>query len=628
MISKTSDVDLVVFDMAGTTVHDGDAVNDSLRGALQAIAQCTVTRDQVNLVMGIQKPVAIRSLLGDSTGRPPSEQLVDRVHDDFVSRMLNYYKTSPIVREIDGVSDLFKTLKSMGIKVGIDTGFNRAVAQVIIDRLGWEKNGLIDVSVTADEVVAARPAPFMVYRCMEKTGVTKVARVVKVGDTPSDLYEGTNAGCGLVVGVTEGSHTAAEMQPHPHTHLIPTVKDLPRVLIESKSITDPTRLLLFTPGPLNTSATVKRAMLRDIGAWDDELIEITREIRTSIQDLAKLPKADGYESVLMQGSGTFGVESVVSSLVPLGGRLLVAVNGAYGERIAIIAKKLGIDTTVLQCDERQPILASAVTDAIQAGKKFDVVAVVHCETTTGLLNPIQEIGAAVKKLGCRLIIDAMSSFGGIEIDWRAVGVDALVSSSNKCIEGVPGFSFAIIRRDWLESAKGHARSLSLDVVEQWLGFETHGRFRFTPPTHVLRAFQQALRELKDEGGVAARETRYRANHRTLIGGMTAMGFGMAIDPIHQSHFITTFLEPEKFEFTTFYKALRDRGLIIYAGKLTATKCFRIGNIGRLYETDIRDLLLAIGQVLDEQGITNHRTKNRAAHIEAKATVGTEPACAV
>jgi 2-aminoethylphosphonate-pyruvate transaminase len=628
MISRTSNIDLVVFDMAGTTVHDGDAVNDSLRGALQVIAKCTVTRDQVNLVMGIQKPVAIRSLLSDCTDKAPSEELVDRVHDDFVSRMLNYYKTSPAVREVDGVSNLFKTLKSMGIKVGIDTGFNRAIAQVIIDRLGWEKDGLVDVSVTADEVLGGRPAPFMIYHCMEKVGVTKVARVVKVGDTPSDLYEGTNAGCGLVVGVTEGSHTAAEMQPHPHTHLIPTVADLPRVLIESKSITDPTRLRLFTPGPLNTSATVKRAMLRDIGAWDDELIQITREIRTSIQDLAGLTKADGFESVLMQGSGTFGVESVVSSLVPPGGRLLVAVNGAYGERIAIIAKKLGIDTTVLQCDERQPIRASAVTDAIQAGKGFDVVAVVHCETTTGLLNPIHEIGNAVKKLGCRLIVDAMSSFGGIEIDWRGVGVDALVSSSNKCIEGVPGFSFAIIRRDWLESAKGHARSLSLDVVEQWYGFETHGRFRFTPPTHVLRAFQQALRELKDEGGVTARESRYRANHRTLIAGMTAMGFGMAIDPIHQSHFITTFLEPDKFEFTTFYKALRDRGLIIYAGKLTATKCFRIGNIGRLYQTDINDLLLAIGQVLEEQGITNHRAKHRAAHIEAKATVGTEPACAV
>jgi 2-aminoethylphosphonate-pyruvate transaminase len=619
MNRNTPDVDLVVFDMAGTTVHDDDAVNDSLRGALSGVAKCLVTRDEVNVVMGIQKPVAIRHLL-ESKGQQPTEAFVNQIHDDFVDRMLKFYRSSPDVREIDGVSDLFRWLKSQGIKIGIDTGFNRPIAQTILDRLGWEKRGLIDVSVTADEVVAGRPAPFMVFRAMEKLGLTKVSRVVKVGDTPSDLHEGTNAGCGLVVGVTQGSHTADELRPHPHTHLIPTVQDLPRILSESMLLTDTTRLRLFTPGPLNTSVTVKRAMLRDIGAWDDELIQITRDIRQSLLELAGVSKADGYESVLMQGSGTFGVESAISSLVPGGGKLLVAVNGAYGERIALIGKKLGIDTTVLKCDERQPITAAAITEAIEDGGKFDVVAVVHCETTTGLLNPVKEIGQAVKKQGCRLIVDAMSSFGGISIDWKSVGVDALVSSSNKCIEGVPGFSFAIIKRDWLESDEVYPRSLSLDLVDQWKGFETHGRFRFTPPTHVLRAFQQALRELKDEGGVPAREARYRANHRALIAGMTQLGFGMAVAPKHQSHFITTFLEPASFDFASFYQALRDRGLIIYAGKLTATKCFRIGNIGRLYESDIRDLLKAIGELV-QIGSANPA-------IEKSTDLVSEPACAV
>jgi 2-aminoethylphosphonate-pyruvate transaminase len=205
----------------------------------------------------------------------------------------------------------------------------------------------------------------------------------------------------------------------------------------------------------------------------------------------------------------------------------------------------------------------------------------------------------VKKLGCRFIVDAMSSFGAIEMDWKTAGVDALVSSSNKCIEGVPGFSFAIIKRDYLENSDGYARSVSLDLVEQWRGFESTGRFRFTPPTHVLRAFAQALRELKDEGGVAARERRYRANHAALTSGMTELGFRMAVRPEHQSHFITTFLEPSDgaFEFMRFYKALRDRGLIIYAGKLTTTKCFRIGSIGRLYDSDMRELVAAIDQVL-------------------------------
>jgi 2-aminoethylphosphonate-pyruvate transaminase len=593
--------DLVVFDMAGTTVYDGDAVNESLRQALLGVAQCSVSRDEVNAVMGLQKPVAIRALLKERLGEEPSNLLVDQTHDDFAARMMEFYRSNPAVQEVDGVSDLFRTLRAAGIKVAIDTGFSRSIAQVIIDRLGWEKNRLIDVSVTADEVVAGRPAPFMIYRCMEKTGVSNIARVVKVGDTPSDLYEGTNAGCGLVIGVTEGSHTLAEMRVHPHTHLIRSIKDLPACLEQAKFITDPTRLRLFTPGPLNTSATVKRAMQRDIGAWDDELIEVTRGIRRSLLELAGLSKEQGYESVLMQGSGTFGVESVIGSLVPPNGKLLVAVNGAYGDRIALIAKRLGINATRLTCDELQPVTPELIGEAIRTSGPFNTVAVVHCETTTGLLNPVEKIGPVVKAAGSRFIVDAMSSFGAIEMDWKAIGADALISSSNKCIEGVPGFSFAIVRRDYLESSAGHARSLSLDLFDQWRGFETHGRFRFTPPTHVLRAFRQALVELNDEGGVRARERRYRGNHRALVDAMTSIGFKMAVAPEHQSHFITTFLDPEtdSFEFSTFYKSLRDRGLIIYAGKLANTKCFRIGNIGRLYESDMRELVAAIQEVLGE-----------------------------
>jgi 2-aminoethylphosphonate-pyruvate transaminase len=621
-------VDLVVFDMAGTTVYDGDAVNESLRGALLDVAQCATTRDAVNLVMGLRKPLAIALLLQQSTGHAPADALVNQVHDNFVDRMLNYYATSPLVREVEGAGELFAWLKSHGIKVGIDTGFNRPIAQVIIDRLGWEKNKLIDVSVTADEVPAGRPAPFMIYRCMEKTGVQQIARVVKVGDTPSDLYEGTNAGCGLVVGVTEGSHTADELRSHPHTHLIATVRDLPGCIEQSRALLDSTQpqkqLRLFTPGPLNTSATVKRMMLRDIGAWDNELIELTRGIRESLLKVARLPKEAGYEAVLMQGSGTFGVEAAVGSLVPRGGRLLVASNGAYGERIAGIAHRLGINTTVARSPECEPITPGQLQAAL-AGQRFEVVAIVHCETTTGVLNPIDALGPLVKKHGARLIVDAMSSFGGIDIDWQAVGCDALISSSNKCIEGVPGFSFTIVKRDWLERAQSQPRSVSLDLVDQWQGFESHGRFRFTPPTHTLRAFSQALLELEYEGGVSAREKRYQANHRALVAGMSLLGFQPAVQAEHQSHFITTFLEPldRGFDFSRFYSGLRDRGLIIYAGKLTAVKCFRIGNIGQLSKNDITALINAMQEVLKTSGASALETGgtdgNRTSPLEGASS---------
>jgi phosphonatase-like hydrolase len=255
--SRDRACDLIVFDMAGTTVYDGDAVHDSIREAMACVAHCTVTRDEVNTVMGLQKPTAIRVLLRQALASEPTDDLVNCTYEDFEKRMIGYYTTSPAVREVAAVSDLFRTLKGMGIKTAVDTGFSRSIAQVILDRLGWEKQKLIDASVTVDEVSMGRPAPFMIHRCMEKTGVTNVSRVVKVGDTPSDLYEGTNAGCGLVIGVTTGSHTAEELRIHPHTHLIPDVSDLLRCLESAQTAHDPATLRLFTPEPLNSSITVK-----------------------------------------------------------------------------------------------------------------------------------------------------------------------------------------------------------------------------------------------------------------------------------------------------------------------------------------------------------------------------------
>ena len=367
---------------------------------------------------------------------------------------------------------------------------------------------------------------------------------------------------------------------------------------------DPSEKLLFTPGPLTTSATVKAAMMRDAGSWHWEFNETVAHVREEILRVAGVRREDGYEAILVQGSGTYGLEAVVCSAVPRDAKLLVAVNGAYGARIVHMAEVLGIETVAVTCAEDETPDPQAVANALADDEGIAVACVVHCETTTGILNPIAEIGRAVKDADRMYFVDAMSSFGAMEIDLRGIGVDYLVSSANKCIEGVPGFSFVIARRQALLDTEGSARSLSLDLLAQLRGFEKNGQFRFTPPTHAILAFDQALRELAEEGGPPGRGARYQANHETLINGMRELGFREFPPPDRQSYIITSFCYPEHpdFEFNRFYRGLADRGFIIYPGKLTETDCFRIGTIGRIFPDDIRRLLAAIGETLGEMGV--------------------------
>jgi 2-aminoethylphosphonate-pyruvate transaminase len=361
--------------------------------------------------------------------------------------------------------------------------------------------------------------------------------------------------------------------------------------------------LLFTPGPLSTSAAVKQAMLRDLGSRDGEFIAAVREIRFRLVAFAGPGGAD-YEAVLMQGSGTFAIESVIGSALPRGGRLLVAVNGAYGRRMVQIAERLGIETVALMFEENQPVDAGRVAEALDAGAPFTHAGVVHCETTTGILNPIERIGEVVHRAGAVFMVDAMSSFGGIPLDAAGCSIDFLVSSSNKCIQGVPGFGFALARRTSLGECEGRARSVSLDLFAQWRGLETDGQFRFTPPTHAILAFRRALQELHEEGGVAGRCARYCANHAMLMHEMAGMGFVPYLRPEHQTPIITTFRYPAdpRFHFDEFYGALSRRGFVIYPGKLTRENCFRIGTIGNIFPEDIGRLAGAIREVLAETGV--------------------------
>ena len=362
--------------------------------------------------------------------------------------------------------------------------------------------------------------------------------------------------------------------------------------------------LLFTPGPLTTSLSVKQAMLHDAGSWHFEFNAKVKWIRERLLEIAGLSREAGWETILLQGSGTFGVEAVFATCVPSDGKVAVLANGAYGERMVLMLQRLKIDHVVFRTPENIPNDQKALDQALAADKTVTHVAQVHCETTTGILNPLNETGAVVKRHGRGFIVDAMSSFGAIPIDWAAAGMDYLVSSANKCIEGVPGFSFVICRREALLACEGYARSLSLDLLDQFRGLERNGQFRYTPPTHSILAFEQALKELEHEGGVEARAARYRHNHEVLVKGMTALGFRLYLDPSVQSFIITSFHFPDhpRFAFDEFYRRLSDKGFIIYPGKISRANTFRIGSIGRIFPRDIEALLGAVRSALREMEI--------------------------
>ena len=365
--------------------------------------------------------------------------------------------------------------------------------------------------------------------------------------------------------------------------------------------------ILFTPGPLTTSQTVKEAMLRDLGSRDFDFINLVKNIRQQLLELGEVAD-QGYEGIIIQGSGTYGIEAVLSSVTPPDGKWLVIINGAYGRRINRIAQVLKIETVTLEyAEDRKPAL-NEVEAALSANRSLTNVAIVHCETTTGIINPIRDIGAIVKKFGQRYFVDAMSSFGAIPLNLAKCGIDYLVSSANKCIEGVPGFAFVLAKREALQKTEGYARSVCLDLLAQWKGLEANGQFRFTPPTHTLLAFAEAIKELNDEGGVAGRAARYQKNHETLCNGMRKMGFQEYLHPEDQGYIITSFLYPNhpNFDFERFYELLNKKNFVIYPGKVSAADCFRIGTIGRIFESDVEALLEAIGKTLIEMDVDLNR----------------------
>jgi 2-aminoethylphosphonate-pyruvate transaminase len=362
--------------------------------------------------------------------------------------------------------------------------------------------------------------------------------------------------------------------------------------------------ILLTPGPLTTTLRTKVAMLRDWGSWDSDFIAVTARVRRSLLDIIS-----GHEThavVPLQGSGTFSVEAAVATVVPRQGHVLVLDNGAYCKRAAKLTGLMGRKTTVVAFDESEAVSPQALDEMLTADSSITHVVMIHCETGAGVHNPLQAVADVCARHGRGLIVDAMSSFAALEIDARKVRFDALIAASGKCLEGVPGMGFVFLRKDILDGCAGNSQSLAMDLHDQYVYMEKTGQWRFTPPTHVLVALDEAIAQFQEEGGQSARLARYEKNYQTLVQGMAELGFEPYLDPAIQAPIIVTFHAPADahYDFRRFYEAAKRHGFILYPGKLTQIETFRVGCIGAIDSVQMQQAVHAVALALKELGIAS------------------------
>lgn len=361
---------------------------------------------------------------------------------------------------------------------------------------------------------------------------------------------------------------------------------------------------LLTPGPLTTSKRTKESMMRDWGSWDADFKKVTADICRRLVEMCD--GGDEYACVPMQGSGSFSVEAALSSFIPRDAKALILMNGAYGQRAAKTLDYLGRDYVKLDKGDYLPAMPSEVAKILDEDQDITHVVLVHCETSSGILNPLQDISDVVHAKGRKLIVDSMSAFGAIELSAKNIPFECMVSSANKCIEGVPGFGFILAKKTALEAAKGNSHSLCLDVHDQWAAMQKTGQWRFTPPTHTVVAFLEALIQHEEQGGVPGRFERYDGNRQILISGMREMGFETLLEDRWISPIITTFFCPAdpKFNFDRFYAEIKERGYVIYPGKLTVVDSFRVGCIGQLHADTMHGVLAAMKGACEAMGVTD------------------------
>lgn len=613
-------IEAIVLDWAGTTVDYGSrapiiAFKNAFAHFGIELSEATIRQD-----VGLDKMTHVRQILqipeiaSSWESHHPTIPLTKAATEVYAQFQVEINQVLVETAQLKpGMADLIKFANTHHVQLATTTGYTQTMLDQILPLVA-QQGYTPTYNITSEQTDhVGRPQPDMIELAMQKMHITDPTHVIKVGDTVNDILEGKNAGT-LSVGVVDGGNliglsqqafgqlsieqrdryhakAAAILKEAGADEIINNIADL-IPLIESIDEQDHDMPLLLTPGPLTTSFTVKETMLVDHGTWDDDYKEVTQWVRRELVTLGHA-SSNEYTAVLMQGSGSFGVEAAIGTAVPKkDAALLIAANGAYGERMIEIADYLAIPHVDLHVPEDQTVTLAAVENMLIAHPEVTHFAMVHCETTTGILNPIETIIPALANKGIITLVDAMSSFGGVPIDLEQLQVDYLITSSNKCVQGVPGFSVILAKKKTLQATKGNARSLALDLYAQYQTFEEHdGKWRFTSPTHVVYAFAEALRELEQEGGVTARTHRYQTNETLLRDGMQTLGYELVIDATVQSPIITSFKFPTTaFDFRAFYEFLKNRGFIIYPGKVSKCDSFRIGNIGEVSADDIHRLL--------------------------------------
>ncbi len=622
--------DLVILDWAGTMVDFGCCA--PVNALIETFKRhgVTLTEEETRRDMGMAKADHVSALLSDarisSAWREANGRTANAADRDALISEL-----TPLMREqatraatlIEGARATVDALRAAGLKVASSTGYTREMMKPVLERAAAQ--GYVpDHVVCSGETPQGRPSPLMIYKACADLGVWPLTRVVKVDDSLAGVAEGKAAGC-LTVGIaasgnTVGLTTAALASLPTDVReariatarkalyaagadvVLDTVAELVPALKQHVAGATFGHQVLLTPGPLTTSAATRNAMLADWGSWDSAFNTLTASV---CRDLVSIVNAEAeHVCIPLQGSGTFSVEAALSTFVPRQGKVLVPDNGAYCKRIVRILGYLGREAVVQTYDERAPADPSRIDAALAADPAITHVAQVHCETGTGILNPLPEIANVVARHNRGLIVDAMSSYGAIPIDARKVRFDALIAASGKCLEGVPGMAFIIGRRSALESSSGHSHSLSMDLLDQWQYMQKTGQWRFTPPTHVLAALRAAIDQYNAQGGQPARLARYSDNCAALLSGMRKLGLETFLPDSLQAPIIVTFHAPKDpaYEFRDFYSRVRERGFILYPGKLTAVETFRVGCIGAIGPDTMRRAVAAVADTLQDMGV--------------------------
>ena len=631
----------VVLDWAGTAVDFGSIA--PVQAFMQAFGALGLapTMAQVRSHMGLAKRDHVGALLRTLEA---DEGDIDKIYGsvEALLRVVAAQRCEPI----PGLVEFVGQLRSAGALIGSTTGYSSEIMESVIENAALA-GYRADCVVCPRPGLPGRPAPWLLFECARQLGIFPMEGIVKIGDTAADMREARNAGawgiglamsgneCGLgyaeYLSLEPGR--AQEIRSAASATLIAAgaqfvvdgpwdcmsaVREIDELLDAGISPTThpggeggnrashpavpDNPYLLLTPGPLSTSKGVRAAMLRDWCTWDRDYNDLVQDLRRRLVSLLGPGAAADYSAVPMQGSGTFAVEAALTSLVPRDGRLLVLANGAYGRRMAEAARRCGIDVVEKFVGELKVPSPGELAEILASDPSLTHIGAVHVETTTGILNPAAELARVARASGRVFILDAMSSLGGIPMDVGSIPADVFISSANKCLQGVPGFGFVIARRELLEASHGRSRSLSLDLYDQWKSFEEGGgKWRFTSPTHVVRALVKALDELDEEGGVLARNARYRENHEVMMEEMGNSGFKALLPASLRSPIITSILYPDEssWSFEAFYESLKRKGFVLYPGKISEAKTFRIGTIGHVFPKDFRALGAAVRETMRE-----------------------------